>query len=60
MVRNVDCTYVTGDRTLAFFNQSPDIDIRTLRIGIRTIDTAAAGINKIIELYPASDRGNYR
>ena len=36
------------------------IDIYSLITAIMRTDTSAAGINAIIELYPASDRGKYR
>ncbi|MEG4274346.1 MULTISPECIES: hypothetical protein [unclassified Microcoleus] len=47
-------TLLKVDRTFPCPNQSPYLDIRTLRTAIIKIDKAAAGINTIIELYPAS------
>ncbi|HSF73042.1 MAG TPA: hypothetical protein VLA84_04500 [Microcoleus sp.] len=47
-------TLLKVDRTLPFPNPSQYLDIRTLRTAIININTAAAGINTIIELYLAS------
>jgi hypothetical protein len=47
-------TLLKVDRTLPFPNLSGDVDIPTLTTAIIRINTAAAGINTIIELCPAS------
>ncbi|MEG4583956.1 hypothetical protein QUA54_01735 [Microcoleus sp. MOSTC5] len=47
-------TLLKVDRTLPFPNQSRDLDIGTLTTAIIRINTAAAGVNTIIEMYPAS------
>ncbi|MEG4531519.1 hypothetical protein [Microcoleus sp. D2_18a_D3] len=47
-------TLLKFERTLPFFNQSQPLDIPTLRTAIIKINTAAAGINTIIELCRAS------
>ncbi|MEG4855053.1 hypothetical protein QUB10_29725 [Microcoleus sp. B5-D4] len=47
-------TLLKFKRTLPFFNQSQPLDIPTLTTAIIKIDKAAAGINTIIELCPAS------
>ncbi|NQE37588.1 hypothetical protein [Microcoleus asticus] len=47
-------TLLKVDRTLPFLNHSRDLDIGTLTTAIIKINTAAAGVNTIIEVYPAS------
>jgi len=47
-------TLLKFERTLPFSNHSQPLDIPTLITAIIKIDKAAAGINTIIELCPAS------
>ena len=47
-------TLLKFECTLPFPNQSRDLDIATLTTAIIRINRAAAGINTIIELCPAS------
>ncbi|MEG4891353.1 hypothetical protein QUA82_22975 [Microcoleus sp. F8-D3] len=47
-------TLLKVDRTLPDPNQSLPLDIPTLTKAIIKINTVAAGINTIIELYPTS------
>lgn len=47
-------TILKFERTLPFPNHSRALDIHTLTTAIIKIDTAAAGINTIIEVCPAS------